>query len=150
MGAIAGQPAARVGEVIGIAPEDDALGSRWRRNGADLRSAGRRAAGRLQSGCSRQRIRAERLPAVGTPSFDDQHETVVRHDVVIQVRQQKAAIPCVVDELVDRHDAAVVQCPCAFPVLTADIGPPDEVRPVFAHIGDCHREPLAEFTVEAK
>jgi hypothetical protein len=105
VGPIARQPVTRVDEIIGIAPENDACWNGWRRDRTDLCTAGSCPAGRQQSGCSREGIGPERLPAVGSPFIDDQRKAVVRHLVPILIRQQKAAIVRLADELVvDERD----------------------------------------------
>ena len=90
--AIVGQPAARVGEIVGIAAERS--GRRDGRGDTVLTCAPAAfvAAGRLQPGGPRERVRAERLPAVGSPLLDGHHEAVVGQRVVVGVGQQKAPI----------------------------------------------------------
>ena len=68
------QPAARVGEIVGIASERHGL--RWRRQcWPGARGGG--SAGRLQPGRPRERIGAKRLPAVRSALFDGRDQAVV-------------------------------------------------------------------------
>ena len=143
--AIVWQPAVRVGEIVGIAPERQV----GERHGAALRARCRRPAGGLQPGVSRQRVRAKRLPAAGVAFFHGQDEAVVRHRVAVGIRQQKPSSGRAVDEREHGYGGAVGQRWTRLTILTADVRPADEIGAVLADVGDRHRQPATDFAIHA-
>ena len=77
---IVGEQPARVGEIVRIASERERLGRR-RRDRADLGARRGGATGRLQPRRPRERVRPERLPAVGSSLVNRDHQAVVSQRV---------------------------------------------------------------------
>ena len=145
MRSIVCQSAARVGEIVGIASE------RQVREGhaAALRARRRGPAGGLQPNGSRKRVRAERLPAVRAAFLHGHHEAVVRQRVAVGIRQLKPASGGAVEELEHGYGGAVGQLLRALTILTADVGPADEVGAILADVGDGHCEPATDLAIHA-
>ncbi len=96
------QPAARVGEIVGIAPERQRSGARRCCSARPPRSSRWRPAGRTLLESVYEPNACQPLDAA---FFDGHHEAVVRQRVAVWIRQQKPASGRAVDELEHRHAA---------------------------------------------
>ena len=77
------------------------------------------------------------------------HEAVVRHRVAVGIRQPKPASSGTVEELEHGYGGAVGQLLRALTILTADVGPADEVGAILADVGDGHCEPATDLAIHA-
>ena len=148
--AIVRQSTVGVGQVVRIASERIGRGSG---HGAELPTElsirNGHPAGRQQPGGSRERVGAERLPAIRVALFQHCHETVVCRRKAVRVGQQEEAVRRGIGQQVHRQDLAVEQRACLLPVLAACVRPGDEVVAVLVDVGNRRRYSGTELAVDA-